>query len=490
MKNRNNAIRIVLFIILAYLFYLYWHVGYSRISTELLSKVLLLSFIGFVLYVLKKEPISGLKNQYLTISTVFLVGFIPTCFQYYYMYVNNLVPELSLGYSLNTNVVNRSVIISAIGLISYFIGNIHQFPLKTKLSSYATNEGSLLNTMGIQMGAIILFFVYFITMPKDYFLGNYGNEDFEASIAGIPRFAQRFYNYFVIASVASVSYKLYRNNKKLSFKEYMKQFNLFFIITLYVNAVLILMSGDRDNLIYTFGVFLIAFFLINSYKFDLKKIFIFGIPAALVFFVMGLLRHVDFNTSTAEKIQIAQAVSDNMEMAIYFAATDEFARVVRAQHAILMYVQESGHQVLTVFYEFFGLIPGMGTLFTSVLGVSQDQIVSSHIATSYMMADHGMGTTCIADLYLSMGVLGVSAFMFLLGRLYRKIETEVYCDKKVFYWIFYLTTIGYALLIGRADMMTPFRHCFYVLIIIYLFNTHIFNKKINKNIFNKSNEGY
>lgn len=486
MNSRNKIIKIALFAILVYLFYLYWKVGYSSISTGLLSRVLLLSFIGFFLYVLKKESMRVLRNQYLTISTIFLVGLIPTCFQYYFMYVNDLVPNLALGYYLDTNVVNRSAILSSIGLISYFIGNTYQYPKSVILPSEEKRKELILSGIGIQFAAIVLFVIYFITMPKDYFLGNYGNYELEARISSIPRFTQRFYNYFVIASVAVVSYMLWKSDEKVTFKNYIKHFNILFIIVLFINAILILMSGDRDNLIYTFGVFILAFVLINKVQFDLKKVVLLGVPAVLIFFVMGLLRHVDFNTSTSEKLQIAQVASENMEMAFYFAATDEFGRVIRAQHAILMHVRENGHQFLTVLYEFFGLVPGLGTLFTSILGVTQNDIGSSRIATSYMDADHGMGTTCIADLYLSMGVIGVCVFMFFLGRLYRRIETEVYTDKKLFYWVFYLTSLVYAVLIGRADMMTPFRHCFYVFLIVYVFNINNFSRR-KRNRLNNNN---
>lgn len=477
MKSRNGIIRIVLFIILLYLLCLYFSVGYSKIDPSLIGQVLLLSLIGFILYIFKEEKYVLLKNQYLTISAVFLVSFIPTCFQYYYLYYANIVTDLSLGYYLNTNVVNRSVILSSIGLISFFIGSLHSFKQRHNVISFSESEDVSLNNKGLQIGAVLLFLIYFAAMPKDYFLGNYGNTDFDTKIAGIPRFAQQFYNYFVIASVAAVSFKIWSKRLQVSFWGYVKHFRKSFVITLALNSILIITSGDRDNLIYTLGVFLIAFILIKGIKFTLKRVVFLGIPAVLVFFIWGLWREVDFDVSTSDKIAIVKDMSDNMDMAVYFAATDEFARVVRAQHAIIMYVQESGHQLLTLLYEFVGLVPGMGMVFTTLLGIEQSEIVSSYVATAYMRSDHGMGTTCIADLYLSLGVFGVCLFLYFLGYMYRKIEITVYYDRrKLNYWIFYLTIFVYAVLIGRADMMTPFRHCFYVFIFVYLFNTGYFNK--------------
>ena len=478
MNIGNNIIRFLLIIILINLFYLYYSVGYSNVSIPLLKKVLTLALLGFLLYISKKEKVLSLRKQYLTLSAVFLIGFIPTCFQYYFMYVIGVVPDLSLGYFLNTNVVNRSAILSGIGLISYFLGNIHDF--STKRSFIYNTNIYILKSTGIQNCAVVLFFIYLFFMPLEYFRGNYGNTNISQNIPMIALFATQFFAYFVIASVSIVSFNLWTNKVRLSFKDYCKCYNLPFLTVLFIYAFLILLSGDRDRAIYTFGAFVFAYFFQKGIRFSLKKILVWGTPILLFLFVMGLIRNVDFNASTSEKIAIAVSRTDNMEMAFYFAITDEFARVVRAQHAILMYVLDSGHQILTVLYEIVGLVPGLGMVFTTLLDVDQTSIVSSHIATNYMGSDHGMGTTCIADLYLSMGVFGVAIFMFFLGYLYRKIEIGVYngnCSLTI--WIFYLTTIVYAVLIGRADMMTPFRHCFYVFIIVYLFNVSYF-KSIHK----------
>lgn len=471
----NNIIRFLLIIILIILFYLYYTVGYSSVSIPLLKKVLTLALLGFLLYISKKEKVLSLRKQYLTLSAVFLIGFIPTCFQYYFMYVAGLVPDLSLGYSLNANVVNRSAIISSIGLISYFLGNIHDISIRNSIC--CNNKTSSLKESGIQNCAVFLFLIYFLLMPFDFFRGNYGNLNFNQSIPMAAVFAHQFFVYFVIASVSVVSFNLWTKKIRLSFKDYCRCYKLPFMIVLAIYTFLILLSGDRDHVVYTTGAFIFSFFLLNGIKFSLKKILIWGTPIILVLFVMGLIRNVDFDASTSEKIAIAVSRTDNMEMAFYFALSDEFARVVRAQHAILMYVLDSGHQILTVLYEIVGLVPGLGMVFTTLLDVDQTTIVSSHIATNYMGSDHGMGTTCIADLYLSMGVLGVSTFMFFLGYLYRKIEVGVYSNRyKLGIWIFYITTIVYAVMIGRADMMTPFRNCFYVFIIVYIFNTDYFKR--------------
>ncbi len=478
MRNDNLIIRIILAIIIVYLFYLYYTVGLLEINNTLIEKVLFLDLIAFVLFVIKKESVVSLKNQYLTLSTVFLVGFVPTCFQYYFMYVNNMVPDLSLGYYLNTNVVNRSVIISSVGFVSYLFGYLHNSRYYIKQSFNDSSDTKEPRSIGIQKTSIVLFVVYFISMPAGYFQGGYGNADYGSRIQSVTLFAQNFYIYFVIASVAIESFKIWIQGIKLSFKDYLKRFNRIFILTLFLYCFLIVMSGDRDLVIYTLGALLLAFILSKGIEFSLKKTLMYGVPLVIGLFVFGLVRDIDFNASTSEKITFAISHAESMNMAFWFAATDEFARVVRAQHAIIMHVQENGHQFLTFVYEVLGLVPGLGFVFTSLFGISQDDLVSSRIATTYMGSDHGMGTTCIADLYLSSGIIGVFLFMFLLGFLYRKIESHIYTGRhQLGYWIFYITTMVYAVLIGRADMMTPFRHCFYVFFIVYIFNVKYFKKK-------------
>ena len=476
--NRNSIIRAALFLILIYLFYLYISVGISPIDISLMKKVLLLSMLGWLFYIYKEEPISTLKNQYLTVSVIFLIGFLPTCFQYYFMYVFDIVPDLSLGYYLNTNVVNKSIILSSIGVISYFIGNLHRMKSYVIVNDTNKQPPIRLNSKKIQMCSVIFFIIYFLAMPKEYFRGNYGNQDLGASVPFFADFAQQFFVYFVISSIAIESYKIRKECVKVSVINYCKKFNVIFLITLFLYTVLILMSGDRDHIIYTTGLFIIAYFISNRIQLGLKKVVLFGVPIVLVMFVMGLLRNVDFNASTQEKVEAAVEISDNMNIAVGFAVTNEFALVVRAQHAIIMHVEHYGHQFLTLLYEFAGLIPGMGMVFTTVLGVTQDDIGSTRIATAEMGSDHGMGTTCIGDLYLSLGVIGVALFMFFLGYLFRLLESNIYRNTETIgHWVFYITLLGFAVLIGRADMMTAFRQCFYVYIITFLFNTSSFMSK-------------
>ena len=223
MNIGNNIIRFLLIIILINLFYLYYSVGYSNVSIPLLKKVLTLALLGFLLYISKKEKVLSLRKQYLTLSAVFLIGFIPTCFQYYFMYVIGVVPDLSLGYFLNTNVVNRSAILSGIGLISYFLGNIHDF--STKRSFIYNTNIYILKSTGIQNCAVVLFFIYLFFMPLEYFRGNYGNTNISQNIPMIALFATQFFAYFVIASVSIVSFNLWTNKVRLSFKDYCKCYN-------------------------------------------------------------------------------------------------------------------------------------------------------------------------------------------------------------------------------------------------------------------------
>lgn len=465
---RNKAIILLEVLILIYLLYRYISLPIV-FDFKHLQNTLIISGIALLLYILKSENFTPLKGQYLTLSLIFLLGFIPTMFQYYFLFAIGDVDDISLSYFLDYRVVNKSATLSAIALVSYLIGNM-SYNQKYISEKNQTNRSYSSNLM--QTVSIFLFVIFFVTIDKTYFRGNYGEISNTKGLGYITSYAQMYMQMFIMGAISIITWKysIQNGQSKTSFIKYVKQYNVLFLIVIIVYSILVLMSGDRGPILSTLFLFIIGYLLIIERKIKLTEILLLGSIAILFFFFLGFFRATDYGLGFAERFDLAISMINNKNSALLFSSTDEFARVIRSQHAIIMYVDEFGLKYLTpILYSLLGLIPGLGILFTSITGIKQSDIKSSNIATNYMNADHGMGTTCVADLYLSFGVITVVAFMFFLGYMFRKIEVKAYTkNHKFIYWLSYLVLMGISVSIGRDSAITPFRIIIYTFIFVVI----------------------
>lgn len=463
---RNKAIILLEVLILIYLLYRYISLP-IEFDFKHLQNTLIISGIALLLYILKSENFTPLKGQYLTLSLIFLLGFIPTMFQYYFLFAIGDVDDISLSYFLDYRVVNKSSTLSAIALVSYLIGNMSYKQQYTIENNHANNFYS---SKLIQFISVALFVIFFITIDKSYFRGNYGEIVNTKGLGYITSYAQMYMQMFMMGAISIITWKYSLQNKqdKISLAKYARQYNILFLAIMVLYCILVLMSGDRDPILRTFFLFIIGYLLIIERKIKLTEILLLGSIAILFFFFLGFFRATDYGLGFAERFDLAISMINNKNSALLFSSTDEFARVIRSQHAILMYVEEFGFKYITpILYSILGLIPGLGFLFTSFFGLNQDDIKSTTIATDFMNSDHGMGTTCVADLYLSFGVITVVAFMFFLGYMFRKIEVKAYTkNHKFIYWLSYIVLMGISVSIGGGSAITPFRTIIYTFIFV------------------------
>lgn len=432
-----------------------------------LQTTLIIAGIALFLYMFKSESFPPLKGQYLTLSLIFLLGFIPTMFQYYFLFALGDVEDISLSYYLDYSIVNKSATLSAIALVSYLIGNMSY---KQQYTIERNHRNKFYSSKLIQFISIAFFVIFFVTIDKSYFRGNYGEIVNTKGLGYVTSYAQMYMQMFIMGSISIVTwrYSIQNGQSKTSFIKYVKQYNVLFLIVIIVYSILVLMSGDRGPILRTLFLFIIGYLLIIERKIKLSEILILGSIAVFFFFFLGFFRATDYGLGFTERIDIAIDMINNKNTALLFSSTDEFARIIRSQHAILMYVEEFGFKYITpILYSIIGLIPGLGFLFTSFFGLNQDDIKSTTIATDFMNSDHGMGTTCVADLYLSFGVITVVAFMFFLGYMFRKIEVKAYTkNHKFIYWLSYIVLMGISVSIGRGSAITPFRTIIYTFIFV------------------------
>jgi oligosaccharide repeat unit polymerase len=444
----------------------------KHIDDALLFKILFVSLISIVLFLFREEDQEYLKGNRISLPLFFLIGYLPTCLQYYLRYIFDNSIDLALGYELSMSVINKSAIVSAIGLLCFLFGYL--MPTKvhhnnTPSTTYPTKE--------LQIIAILLFVVYIIFIPKDYFMGNNTYYSNEGSIGVIATYSARFCAFANTAVIALSSWnglvKTLNQGKSLSLKDYTKEYRPLFLITMFIYLGLNIMSGDRGCIFSTIIPFAVGFMLATRKKIKLGTIMILGVVAIASFYFLGYFRAMDTSLSVTDRYQEATSIMSNQNL---WDVTGELAVVIRAQHALFMYVEDHGFMYFTpLIYSLLGIIPGAGFIFTTLIGQNQDTLVSAKIATNYMGADHGMGTTCVGDWYISFGVVTVIIFMVLLGYVYRIVANKTASFSmwgSLVFMYFLVTSPG----IARETVFMLFRNCVFLMIIVY-FNNRLFTKQ-------------
>lgn len=469
MGKRNSIIRFVYIIFLIYLIILYANFYDSKhIDDILLFKILLVSLVAIVLFIFREEKHEYLNGNRLSLPLFFLIGYLPTCLQYYLRYILDNSIDLALGYGLSMSVINKSAIISAIGLLCFLYGYL--IPSRINIRN-SLKDNSIYPTKELQFLSIIVFVIYMIFIPKDYFAGNNSYYSNVGSISFIALLSSRLYVFFNIAVIAlsswNCSVKTIVEGGYTSFRDYLKSYKPSFLIVMFLYLVLNIMSGDRGCIFNTIIPLVIGFMIATRKKIKMLTMVVLGAIGIISLYFLGYFRAMDSSLSVANRYQEATDIMSNQNL---WDITNELAVVIRAQHALFMYVEDHGFMYFTpLIYSLLGIIPGAGFLFTTITGKNPDTIVSAQIATNYLGADHGMGTTCVGDLYISFGVISVIVFMVLLGYIYR-----LAADKTASYSMWGSLIFLYLLMtspgIARETVFGLFRNCVFLMLIVYLNN--------------------
>ena len=86
---------------------------------------------------------------------------------------------------------------------------------------------------------------------------------------------------------------------------------------------------------------------------------------------------------------------------------------------------------------------------------------------------YGNGTSLIADLYLSFGLIGIIIGMLFLGVVIKKIERKVILNPNasIYNIVLYISFCGYAIIEARSGVFSPINFICFSLLLTYLIQT-------------------
>ncbi|MBP3942187.1 oligosaccharide repeat unit polymerase [Sphingobacteriaceae bacterium WQ 2009] len=429
------------------------------IISVLVSTIL---FFGFY------EPNALAKEQLLRISYLFILGYLIVHFQIYMDYILGNYNKFRGDYLLFNNVVNRTAILSSIGLICFNLGYTFSLMKGGIIPSYRLSNNSRFNRIPLLLIVVSTFVLFIGTANKAYFFGGYGTVE----LGSLATYFQTYFVYGIFAYMIVKSYFLKMKILKSSFMDYVKNLGFLFNLIVATYLILVLTSGDRGPII-QLGLLYLSTYLFSQNKKLKIKYYVLGIFSAAFFItLLGQIRSFQNEGSFIEKYNQAKINKLSFENSGSFSpTTHELAISVRTVHAAVDYTDHFGFKYgIVQLNQLIAIFPGIGSIVRGITGLEGKDLISADILTHHIFGDnpsHGLGTSCLADFYLDFGMIGVVCCFFIFGFWCRYIENSTFQQKlpHLFIWILFFVFLTKSIYIGRSSITILFRES----IVIYFF---------------------
>lgn len=436
----------------------------EKYSETHLKLTLFISGLVLLLFCMKREPHDFLKGQYFKISNLFLLGFCIVHFQFYI--------DLSLSYAsldsilvINPDVINKSATISAIALCCFFIGYISKIR-SARVQKKKTKEIFEVDLFWLRFFLVILFLGVILSTPWKYFTAGYiAVERIELALI-IDKLFQTVSVGYLILNTRNL---VISNVSVQSVLSFIKNTGFLISIILLVYGFLVLMSGDRGPIIKLVLAYVGCYFFKTRRKYNLAIILFLIFSAATTISLLAHVRHLDNISSPVEAIfKAIDRQGDFNKAQTILSGSSELARSIRTLHAAVEYTEINGYEM--GYYKingFLSLVPGLGRLVQPVIGVEKDA-KSTNLLTTHLAADHGMGTSVIADIFLDFGIVGTVIVFIVLGWLLRILDVKSYSHLplNIFSYVLVAVFLTSSIYIGRGSILDVFSDVIFTYIII------------------------
>lgn len=443
--------------------FVYVDYGTEYFSVLISIFIVLISTLIFFCY---QEVYSEGQGQVFRISYIFIFGFVIVHFQMYIDYLLGNYSSFRYDYFLSGNNINKAVIISSLGLLSFFIGYIISIRQRILKSESATGHHSAI--IFLKFITFLCFITFFTMANKKYFHGGYG----KVELSPIATHTQSFLIYAIIGVIALKSYEIKIFNIRFSVLNYVRSIGYPFNALVFIYLVLVLTSGDRGPIIQIGLCYMGGFVFTQNKKLKIISISVLVFSSATFITLLGEVRALSEGATLEEVIDGVNYQADLRESQSSFSPkTHELAISVRTVHAAIDYVNENGLKYgLIQLNQLMAIIPGFGRVVRGVFELDGSQLLSAEIITLQLDANHGMGTSTVTDLYLDMALPGVIVGLFFFGILLRRVDIATFLPyaTSFFFWLIVFVLLSKSIYIGRSSIMILLREVLTIYLLVFI----------------------
>ena len=427
--------------------------------------------LSIIMYLLRTEKFQWMKRNsldpiFITCVSVYIVHF----FEYISLMIGNQ-DTIPYFYMFDKTMVNSSVIVSSTALISIVLGALCM--QKNVYMHKDVKEGVDIGRK-IEFLQFILLVLFFIAADKRYFYGGYGSVDLATNAFLLQQLIQAC----LFAIIANKLILL--NCNKIS--DFFKSFSYLFYVTNGIYLLLVILSGDRGPIIYMITPYLFSYFIIRKKRFSYAKFAIAGFVAIILMNFLGAVRSLGEGVIDSKKVEEGMnRTQERLDGGVFFGSFGELSRSLNAYN--ILYQASENENVgkvngIGLIDQSIGIVPGLRFFIYPYLGINAKEFGTAYISTKLLGEDHGMGTTCVGDVYYNVGFIGTIILFVIFGYGVRWLHLKLYSRQTHFFFLILgIGYVSYAVYIGRGSFFSPFNVCGYAWM-IYLTLSMISKKEI------------
>lgn len=400
-------------------------------------------------------------------SNIFIVVFLIVFYQFYIDYILGFIDSSEIMIWINTSVVPKSLGMCNIAVSSFLLGykfqSVKHVPISKK---YTVSQRTLFPEKKILCNIGYFMLAYFIITADDsFFRSGYLTSEGQLDASfGVMVLLQSVI--IAVFSFYCIEYKNYYNG--VSIMKYFKTPG--FLVVLY--AIVVILSGRRTEALRVVVMLLFAYIYILGNKLNVKKTLSYLFIGVILTSVYGAIRGEGQSFSQGVKI-----LTENNTISPF---TKELAGSVNTVHIAMENVPNiiPYNNGVTFLASFALLIPGLDRVIS--LFLPNDFVLNSSTQISNMYwggSDwgYGMGSSMIADVYISFGVIGILVVFLLIGILFHKLEEITTNSNNIYMFAMCIGVYSQILYACRTGVGVLFLSWTYACIFIYL-SKKIFHK--------------
>lgn len=468
---KREIIIIVLIIVVA----LSTIIPYSEYSCDMVMLFVIIAVIVAVLFFITQEKNSNIRRIFLRPSSLFVLTYLIVYFQRPVDYL--------LGYQdgyLNLGEIKfmlPSLKYAIIGLCMFLIGYL----IYAKHDHLADRKEELCKMKIVSLKAFallssILIVLVLLIVPKEILMGGYSND--MLTNASVYNYLASWCNTILIAYVVQFTYRAKQTEEleQCGVVQYIKKYGVWQNLNVVTYVLVILNVGDRGPLIALIFSYYISFMVVSR-----KNISKIGITIALCLgmFITSLLgetkQYRDNNNIFDRLCSVIK--DDKIQQDSFFPMTSQLAGSYCCLPIAMQMVPdiEDFSYGLSTVGDVIVSIPFVGRLLS--LPESSSYKISKFALGDYF--SYGLGTNCIASLYMDGGVIFITIGMFLFGVLIRKFEVYIFSNRTSSFFIFCLAFyfLSHIISIPRSTLLSPFKYALWMYLIIIVISHMATRKK-------------
>lgn len=459
----NNRIFVLLIVALLALFipdFLY--------SKELVWMCIGMAIFIFWLFISSCETNLNIKAVFLRPSILFLIAYLIVFFQ--------RPLDYSLGYSFDYirlgdyRLMLKSLKYAIIGLCMFCIG---YYIALTKVSQNVSRQihARVINTNFYSFLSSVIICMLLAFVPRQILMGGYSND--MLTNATIYNYLASWSNMILIAYIVQFTMNAKQTNSLAGCSplEYIKSTGAWQTLNVIIYTIIILNVGDRGPIIILALAYYISYIIIAKRYLSRLKLILILIIGIFISSILGeTKKYRDDNTILDRLTAVFNDETSNVEpKESLIEATNQLAGSYCCLPIAMQMVPENDDYTYgkALLGDVVSSVPFIGRVLTL------PQSASYRISYYALGNDFsfGLGTNCIASLYMDGGICMIIVCMFLFGFILRKFEVCIFSETTSSFFVFCLAFyfLAHVVYIPRSTLLSPFKYALWMYVIMAIY---------------------